>query len=177
MLNAPMGAMEIRPHPPTFHRPFGAFFKSGGFPRVSHRSTRGNNRLPLWGIARFELRQELQQQFPIPYDSFVQPRNIDLDREKGLTIEWDDGVTSFYPVALLRRLSPSAEQRELRKEMKRNPLTVLPSGGSPTGPLTATNAELVGNYAVRITFSDGHHTGIFSWAYLREIDPGRSDSD
>jgi DUF971 family protein len=27
----------------------------------------------------------------------------------------------------------------------------------------------VGNYAVRLTFSDGHNTGIFSWAYLRRL--------
>jgi DUF971 family protein len=30
---------------------------------------------------------------------------------------------------------------------------------------------MVGNYALRITFSDGHATGLFSWRYLREIDP------
>jgi DUF971 family protein len=30
---------------------------------------------------------------------------------------------------------------------------------------------MVGNYAIRIRFSDGHDTGIYSWAYLREIDP------
>ena len=103
------------------------------------------------------------------------PRNIDLDRAKGLTVEWADGVTSFYPIAHLRRMSPSAEQRELRKEIKRNPLTVLPASAASTEPLTATGAELVGNYALRITFSDGHHTGIYSWAYLREIDPEREE--
>jgi DUF971 family protein len=29
--------------------------------------------------------------------------------------------------------------------------------------------EPVGNYAVRIRFDDGHHTGIFTWAYLHEL--------
>ena len=38
-------------------------------------------------------------------------------------------------------------------------------------PLMATDAELVGNYAVRIRFSDGHDTGLYSWPYLRQIDP------
>ncbi len=27
----------------------------------------------------------------------------------------------------------------------------------------------VGNYAVKITFDDGHNTGIFSWVYFREL--------
>ena len=29
--------------------------------------------------------------------------------------------------------------------------------------------EPVGNYAVRIVFDDGHDTGLFAWAYLREL--------
>jgi DUF971 family protein len=30
---------------------------------------------------------------------------------------------------------------------------------------------MVGNYALKIQFSDGHDSGIFSFAYLREICP------
>ena len=74
-------------------------------------------------------------------------------------------------MAHLRRASPSADAKALREEMARNPLTVLPAGRA-TGPLSAVDAELVGNYAIRIRFSDGHSTGIFSWSYLRSIDPG-----
>ena len=29
--------------------------------------------------------------------------------------------------------------------------------------------ELVGNYAVRIYWSDGHHSGLFTWERLREL--------
>ena len=98
------------------------------------------------------------------------PRHVDLDRERGLTIDWEDGSRSFYPVAHLRRASPSADAKALREEMARNPLTVLPASRTE-GPLTAVAAELVGNYALRIRFSDGHSTGIYSWKYLRSIDP------
>ncbi len=101
------------------------------------------------------------------------PTSIDLKKEKGLTLRWADGSTSYYPIAYLRRMSPSAEMRELRDEMATNPLTVLPSAVGRPGPLTATDAELVGNYAIRIRFSDGHATGIYSWTYLRSIDPDR----
>jgi len=107
----------------------------------------------------------------------MRPTRLDLDRDKGLTIEWEDGTTSFYPVAHLRRLSPSAEQRELRTEIERNPLTVLPAADAAEGPLRAESAELVGNYAVRIIFSDGHHTGLYSWDYLRTIDPAVREQD
>jgi DUF971 family protein len=100
------------------------------------------------------------------------PQHLDLERDRGLTVHWADGTRSFYPVEYLRRMSPSAEARTLREEMTRNPLTVLPSGRRQEGPLRALDAELVGHYAVRIRFSDGHDTGIYSWRYLREIDPG-----
>lgn len=109
---------------------------------------------------------------PRPGDA-TPPRSLHLDRERGLEIEWADGTTDFLPVEHLRRHSPSADARELRAELDRNPLAVLPSGGVSGDLLRATGAELVGNYALRITFSDGHSTGIYSWAYLRSIAPAR----
>jgi DUF971 family protein len=102
----------------------------------------------------------------------MQPRHIDLKKDRGLTIEWTDGTTSYYSIAYLRKMSPSAEMRELREKLDRNPLTVLPAAmANRTGPLVAESAELVGNYALKIHFSDGHQTGIYSWEYLRSIDP------
>lgn len=104
------------------------------------------------------------------------PRKLDLNKEKGLSVEWADGSSSFYSIALLRKLSPSAEMRKLREEQASNPLTVLPASAARAtggGPLRAESAELVGNYALRIRFSDGHETGLFTWEYLREIDPAR----
>ncbi len=104
------------------------------------------------------------------------PAHLDLDRERGLTVHWTDGTQSFYPIAYLRRMSPSAEARTLREQLAKNPLTVLPNTG--TGEtLTATTAELIGNYAVRIRFSDGHNTGLYSWDYLRQIDPDNPQPD
>lgn len=101
------------------------------------------------------------------------PSKLDLKKDKGLAVEWADGTTSYYSIAYLRRMSPSADMRQLREEMARNPLTVLPAsaGRGASGPLVATGAELVGHYAIRVTFSDGHDTAIYSWAYLRSIDP------
>ena len=99
------------------------------------------------------------------------PAKLDLKKDKGLTVEWSDGSTSYYSIAYLRRMSPSAEARELREQMKKNPLTVLPGTPKSTGPLLATDAQLVGNYALKIIFSDGHATGLYSWDYLRGIDP------
>ena len=93
-----------------------------------------------------------------------------VQKDAALTVHWSDGRVSIYPIAYLRRMSPSAEAKQLREEMRKNPLTVLP-GTTGSGPIRADSAELVGHYALRIRFSDGHDTGIYSWGYLREIDP------
>jgi len=109
------------------------------------------------------------------------PAHLDLKKDRGLTIQWMDGSVSYYSIEYLRRMSPSADMRQLRDEIEKNPLTVLPASSGSGEALTALDAELVGNYAIRIRFSDGHDTGIFSWEYLRSIDPahqeGRSEAD
>lgn len=102
---------------------------------------------------------------PVP-----KPKHLDLQKDKGLTIEWADGTTTFYPIQYLRHLSPSADSKVQRDEMAKNPLNVLPSAPSRE-PIVAVGAEMVGNYAIKIIFSDGHDTGIFSWEYLKEIEP------
>ena len=53
------------------------------------------------------------------------------------------------------------------QEKKRSLLTVLP--GNYTGKMHALHAEMVGNYAIRIDWSDNHGTGIYSFQYLRRI--------
>ena len=105
-------------------------------------------------------------------DPATTPTHLDLKKDRGLTIEWADGTTSFYSIAYLRRMSPSADMKMLRDEIEKNPLTIVnPRGEATGGPVVADGAEMVGNYAIRIDFSDGHGTGIFSWTYLRQIDP------
>lgn len=105
----------------------------------------------------------------------IHPVHLDLKRDEALTVRWSDGVESVYPVAYLRRMSPSADAIQTREDLAKNPLTVLSSNSS--GPLRAERLEPVGRYAVRLVFSDGHHTGLYTWVYLREIDPSGSPPD
>ncbi|MEM6507605.1 MAG: DUF971 domain-containing protein [Planctomycetota bacterium] len=99
----------------------------------------------------------------------VHPVHLDLKRSEALTIRWSDGRVSVYPVGLLRRLSPSADAQQTRQELAQNPLAVLAS--SSDRPLRIDRIEPVGRYAIRLVFSDGHQTGLYTWAYLRDIDP------
>ena len=106
------------------------------------------------------------------------PRALHLDRQRGLHVTFQDGTVAFLSLALLRRMSPSAEMRAEREAMAKNPLHVLSPRQAAAGPLAAEGAELVGNYAVRIRFNDGHDTGLFGWNLLRELAaqaPGGAD--
>ncbi|MBB6428894.1 gamma-butyrobetaine hydroxylase-like domain-containing protein [Algisphaera agarilytica] len=113
-----------------------------------------------------------------PLPPGLRPTALDLKKDTALTITWSDGRVSVYPVGYLRKNSPSAEAKAFREKQAENPLTVLPTSASNTSgkPFQAENAELIGNYALRIEFSDGHRTGLYTWAYLREIDPAQHGS-
>jgi DUF971 family protein len=97
------------------------------------------------------------------------PKHIHIERKEGLHVEWDDGTSTFFPSEYLRRMSPSADSKALRVELDTNPLAILPNVNK--NALTINDAELVGNYAIRFVFSDGHKTGIYSWKYLKALDP------
>ena len=80
---------------------------------------------------------------------------------KRLRAEYDDGAVFEIPFELLRVESPSAEVQGHGPGQKR---TVT---GKQNVQVTA--AEPVGRYAVRLTFDDGHDSGIYSWDYLRAL--------
>ncbi len=78
-----------------------------------------------------------------------------------LHVAFDDGAAFDLPAELLRVESPSAEVQGHGAGGK-----TLVSGRARVG-IAAILPE--GNYAVRLVFDDRHDTGIYSWAYLREL--------
>lgn len=96
---------------------------------------------------------------------------LDLKKTEGLTVEFADGRTFFYPLALLRSKCPCASCREMRQQQATRPRSLTVLKGTYDGPLKVVNAQLVGNYALQIEWSDEHTSGIYSFDYLREIAP------
>jgi DUF971 family protein len=103
----------------------------------------------------------------------VLPLALDLDRQRELRIQWADGHESTLPLPQLRRACPCAACRAAREERERGSggLTVLPQQPEAAAMAQARAAELVGNYALKITWADGHNTGIYDFALLRQLDP------
>ena len=90
------------------------------------------------------------------------PTEIRLKKDRRtLVVAFDDGVVADLPAELLRVMSPSAEVQGHSPEQR-----VLVAGKSN---VEIVGIDPIGNYAVRLTFGDGHATGLFSWAYLRTL--------
>ncbi len=95
------------------------------------------------------------------YDTAHWPLEIRYRRaEKCLEVEFDDGKNFVLSAELLRVESPSAEV------MGHGEGKTIVAGRRHVG---IAEIEAVGNYAVRLVFDDTHSTGIYSWAYLRQL--------
>jgi DUF971 family protein len=89
------------------------------------------------------------------------PTKISLNRDRtSLSVTWESGVTTVYPAARLREQARDAGSVRFVVDGKAT---------SPAPDLTITGVDPVGNYGVRLAFSDGHDRGIFPWTYLIEI--------
>jgi DUF971 family protein len=90
------------------------------------------------------------------------PVEIKLGKDRRtLAVSFDDDADFTLSAEYLRVLSPSAEVQGHSRDQR----VTVP--GKMAVSITAIDP--VGNYAVRLTFSDGHNTGIFSWSYLRRL--------
>lgn len=98
------------------------------------------------------------------------PKHLKVSLEhQRLTITWQDGLEHTLALLELRRRCPCATCRSEREGQNDNPLRVLKPDPDD---LRVKTAELVGNYAIRFSWSDGHDTGIFDFRHLRSLCEG-----
>jgi len=67
-----------------------------------------------------------------------------------------DEQAYIMPAAYLREKSLSAEQKHVRVKQDFSKINILA-------------IEPVGQYGIKLIFSDGHNTGIYSWEYLATL--------
>jgi DUF971 family protein len=90
------------------------------------------------------------------------PTEINLHQvSRVLDIAFDDGRRFSLPCEYLRVFSPSAEVRGHGPGQE-----VLQVGKAEVG---ISAVEPVGVYAMKLVFTDGHDTGIYSWEYLYDL--------
>ncbi len=90
------------------------------------------------------------------------PTDITVHRgSRQLEVVFDDGSRFELPFEFLRVYSPSAEVRGHGPGQE-----VLQLGKRD---VEIVDVQPVGSYAVRLVFSDGHDSGLYSWDYLHTL--------
>ncbi len=82
-------------------------------------------------------------------------------RSRVLEVSFADGARFELPFEFLRVHSPSAEVQGHSPEQR-----VLVTGKQD---VLVQSVEPVGQYAVKLSFDDGHDTGLYTWKYLYEL--------
>ena len=90
------------------------------------------------------------------------PSEIRLSADKQtLQIGFESGESFALSAELLRVESPSAEVQGHGAGQKTTP--------AGKRNVTISRIDPVGNYAIRLAFSDGHDTGLFTWDILHDF--------
>jgi ATP-binding protein involved in chromosome partitioning len=99
------------------------------------------------------------------YESDIAERPQEISEEDGkLKIVWSDGSESAFPFDFLRNHCPCAVCVDEWTGERKHLILLLPSNFRPL------TVEPVGNYAIQISWSDGHNSGIYSFRALKELE-------
>ena len=114
----------------------------------------------------------------MPAQLNTDPEHIAVSKSKGIEIDWKDGHHSSFGVEYLRDWCPCATCTGAHGTEPRKKTTGAPGKPPAASPFQMYKAkdrmvaiEPVGNYALRITWNDGHASGIYSFDHLRGICP------
>ena len=102
------------------------------------------------------------------------PVQIKLNKDEYLFIKWDNDTESSLLLKYLRDECPCAtcKGETILLKTYRPPAPPV----NTAGRYRIKNIETVGDYAIQITWQDGHNTGIYSWDYLQELIKGQDEN-
>jgi DUF971 family protein len=92
------------------------------------------------------------------------PVSIKVIDKEFIAIEWNDGDKSRIKLSSLRNNCPCALCAADRENRGDKYFPIFSSD-----ELTLTGVNMIGNYAVSVTWKDGHNTGIYEFGYLKKI--------
>lgn len=94
----------------------------------------------------------------------MKPVSIKLHNKEALLIEWSTGEVDEIPLVEMRRHCPCATCLE-EKESWSDSYIPLYHGDQ----IRVKNISKIGSYAIGVEWHDGHSTGIYEFAYLRQL--------
>ena len=103
----------------------------------------------------------------------MNPKQIKILDQNKLAIQWNDGSSSEISLKYLRDECPCANCKGETILLK----TMRPARQDKNAPgrYDISNIEVVGGYAIKISWKDGHDTGIYSWQYIKTLTVEETD--
>jgi DUF971 family protein len=98
----------------------------------------------------------------------MKPNQIKILNNQRIFIKWDNGNENSISLKYLRDECPCANckgETILLKTYRTAKVNNL-----NTEMYLIQNIEPIGNYAIQISWRDGHNTGIYSWEYLLKLE-------
>jgi len=92
------------------------------------------------------------------------PIKIKVLEKKKLSILWDDEKHDLLDLRMLRKLCPCATCLAERDKQDKMYIPIFNEN-----QITIKSINQVGNYAIQITWNDGHNTGIYEYPFLRNL--------
>lgn len=96
-----------------------------------------------------------------------QPTRIKQLNAEALAITWTDGHEGIVRLTTLRDSCPCAGckgETVLLRTYEPPPVDI-----TTPGRYRLINAEVVGTYALKLVWADGHDAGLYHWEYLRSL--------
>lgn len=104
----------------------------------------------------------------------MSPKQVKIFKKDNLRITWEDSTETILLLKYMRDECPCAGCKGE---------TILLKTYRPSAPTVVTpemyqvkNIEVVGDYAIQVTWKDGHNTGIYSWNYIKQLEEGMDEN-
>jgi len=94
----------------------------------------------------------------------MHPSKIRMIEKKRLLMVWNDGSESLLELRELRKRCPCATCLAERDKQSKMYIPLFAEN-----QVTVKSINQVGNYAVQITWNDGHNTGIYEYNFLKRF--------
>lgn len=95
----------------------------------------------------------------------IQPLKLKIIQDKVLYIQWNDKTESNFSLHKMRTMCPCATCVTSRLNQNNSYIPLLLSN-----QVEVKNIEIVGNYAIKIDWKDGHNSGIYEYSSLHRFD-------
>jgi DUF971 family protein len=97
----------------------------------------------------------------------MSPKQIKIKSKSKLYIKWEDNTESEIGLHYLRDECPCASCKGETVLFK----TYKPVKVETNNPelYKVKNIQVVGGYAIQITWNDGHNTGFYTWTHLKQL--------